>query len=69
MIVDVLSAITYAQGKANSYDEPVTVYYIPQDNVYAFGRIGALLAIQRLFAGKEVKKIVEIDPESWSIDE
>jgi signal peptidase I len=68
MIVDVVSAVTYARERANSYDEPITVYYIPYDNVYAFGKVGSLPVIQRLFAGKDVVKIVEIDPVSWQID-
>lgn len=68
MIVDALSAITYARQRANSYDEPITVYYIPFYNIYAFGKIGSLPAIQALYPDKQVIKFMEIDPETWNLD-
>lgn len=68
MIVDVLSALTYAQSRADQLGEPFTVYYIPEANVYAFGKIGSLPIVQQLYKGLSVKKVITLDPSHWHID-
>lgn len=68
MFNNVQSAIMYARAQANLQDEPMTIYYIAADNTFAIGRIGSLMQLKRTYAGKEITKIITIDPSSWQVD-
>lgn len=68
MIVDARAALTYAQSRADQLDEPFTVYYIPEANVYAIGKIGSLMQLKRTYAGREITKLITIVPSSWQAD-
>jgi len=68
MIVDVQSAVLYAQARANQLDEPITIYYIPDHNMYAFGKIGAQIEIQRLYPTAQIIRVIEMSPHHWLLD-